>query len=260
MKRSQENWILMQGWEPASNAERSEVEQIAALDPVIRRRLEVIQALRDDLKSFRDEPECQYSTERLRDAIFSAGLKQERVSKGVLFGRLFAPMTMVAACAIAVFAWMNRPENFEPEKWLSFRSITEFSSSLKVLPAPSNPAILSEIKERLTAVSNRVAESTPAPISYKRVAEITRPQKIHRIRNRMGTAATVVVLNAIPPTKITQAMIQNPTPNLSPESGTGVGAYQQPNPVVVSAGTRDPHTGASVAIEAEKANDIVIGG
>lgn len=258
MKRSQENWIFSTGWDLATEAERIEVERAAALDPALKRQLDMVQMLRCDLKSIRDEPQCQYSTERLREAIFSAGLKQKQSVSAQWFGKVLAPVSLVAACTIGYLFLMSKPAGLDLQAWNGLDTVAEFGSQLQSIPVPTEFLSPSEAENRLVAISSGAANFSPEPVRAKMVAVAKRSRTQNR--SRMKNVAVMVTMNAAPLQSISHDVSESSVPTPVSIAHDPMESISPQTPVVVSAEKRDPHTGASVAMEAEKSNDIVIGG
>lgn len=141
-----------------------------------------LRAVKSDLLRLRSEiPECQLSTDRMRDAILNAGIKPKRN-----FWMWLAPASVVTACLAFVmifrsggdvvrgaedFAQLARPIN-QPEN--DIVSSPDIATASKSTSAGSQP----------TVVASKKGSAKPSPI--KRVAAFS-PGKAHKALDTAGT-------------------------------------------------------------------------
>jgi type IV secretory pathway VirB10-like protein len=163
------------------------------------REAEMLALMKEDLKALRDIPECQMSTERMRQAILNQGLKPKHplgwLSKnwGYLAG--------AAACTFAlamILPRLNQNQSdsatgIEPGTNYAAQSATESGSTLSAVePTPdAAPSSGRNLEETAPAAltSSRIAP-TPSQTEQRRRATAPRPtgsQRTSRLANRTRT-------------------------------------------------------------------------
>lgn len=90
---SRKDLIIKAGFGELSPDEQARLD---ALTPEEREQVEQVKMVRDGLKALRDVPECQMSSERLRDAILNQGVAPSRQSKPWTFAVFAAAAILVA--------------------------------------------------------------------------------------------------------------------------------------------------------------------
>lgn len=212
-----------------------------------------ISVLKEDLRAMNVVPECQYSVERLRDAILRDAQAVRPAKKGVW---AWVPgLCASAAAAFGVWFMMSSGENLrtaESIATVAMKPTVEVLNSvgLSIEESPSGRTLGSTINSRLKNLATRVAATDP-------LGMLSGPNKVSKNpRDRRGGYVTSRSRNVEAKKDLTASAATSPielTETVVLPSGPGV-------PVVVVNEGRDPETGASAAKEVTSSDDVVFGG
>lgn len=136
----------------------------------------VLNNLRSELRGLKEVPECQISTEHLRNAILNQGSGSKRTAPLMSFWKFAFP---VAACA-AIASWMmfgQKPISQTVQTPNStVATNTDHTSNPSLDSTPNESALTKDVKEEAT--SNDVV--TPPAVNDDRESHGKQPTKINR--------------------------------------------------------------------------------
>ncbi len=254
----------------------------------INREETILSNLKMELKNLGEVPECQLSTDRLRDAILAKGTMREPVSPFMNWWKFAVP---VAACAVLVAFVMQMPKGGSPVDLAGSSSIATNveipSAGLKpnvepndvVVPPVNEQVNPSADKEEIAplanselskkASQNKVNKNSQRNSSKPRQQFASRDtsEKPQALVSNAGDIASMALADTKPKSSSSVADLAAGAlkgfgkRNAAPAARTGAASKPEdssPKVVIVAAGT-DPNTRASNATEVDKKN-VVFGG
>jgi hypothetical protein len=278
MKKNLEDKLAMLAFEDLSPEEAQALEQEALHDPEAKIALFEYRQMREGLRAMADIPEHQLSSERLRDAILTQGLKPKSRSG---LGWLWMP---AAACALAFSFVAIR-------NMRASAGFQQFGGGGNVAVAPEHREdsifVQPESTTRFDAGKSQVAETFKAPSSTESsvAVESSSPtpvvRRTHRARHTVDVDALKAAVAAqfrddidsiSSPVKEesgrVMALSSAPAPQAK-ESGMALrggadaaatSAPQGSTKIILIDGSKDAATGAQRATEVESSSNVLVGG
>lgn len=238
--------------------EAAEIERQAMQDPEAAKALTSYREMSEGLRSLREVPEHQLSTERLRHAILSQGLAPRRASWG--FGRLLIPAGAVAMTVLGYMA-LNPSLRVQPQvvarpgigNRIVIGSGGQVASDSKVFENDLMKQFADELSGR-----GSLAERSSLPTDEPALKRNSSPPARARSRTRY-TGISVAATSYGP----------DPGPDGNIDGGgnpamASADSAPQPQPdnsgIVVIESDSERATGANRATEVDSARNVVIGG
>lgn len=250
-----EEELLQAAFGDLSDEEVSRVEREALADPVAAKAYASYREMRDGLRSLRDVPDHQLSTERLRHAILGQGLKPSR--RGWQFGWLMP----IGALAVGLFAFYAL--DLQRTATLEMATIDRKARSTVAKVADTNSGIESIVKEFNPKFDVANPEAYDGTVS----ADVLRSSgKRSGFRSNKGGGKFVIRVSSEP---------YGPVPDVQPSASVaklassgpssrdafaGGGPEAAESGIVVIEAERDGLTGANRATEVDSSRNVVIGG
>ena len=213
-----------------------------------REEMNAFASLRADLRALREVPDCQISTERMRDAVLKSEIRQRQDWRRWL---PLAAVPVAAALALVALNLAKAPD--APSRSNFAASEKPVSSPLVVrrtedtMPSTFDASDVAAFMLNATAFIDSLATDTEKATATTRTKRAkprinvrlasTRNQPVVRLATKKETAP-------VPATPVRS--IPAPT--------------NQPEPIVMISNEQDNNTGARRANEVETSHDVVIGG
>lgn len=247
--------ILELGFDELSEAEVTDLGVSLAGNESLRAELDAVRAMKADLRSLQSVPECQLSSERLRDAILSTGIKPKHRLKP-----LWVWATPLAAAALALIAFLRVFGVAEGDS-RDFREATNSVNRSAGANITSEPAEGSGPMafDRASDVnrSNMMVQRDPTEV--KSVASATQSGS-----KRVAASSSTRPRPTVKRTERPHA--RAPKGNESTPKAASVGPASVPGepettaPIIIISADRDAATGANRATEELEDSNVVIGG
>lgn len=255
MSRHNEDELIQLAFEDLQGQEQAAAKERLAADPHAQKMMAEYSAMREGLKSLRDIPECQLSTERLRDAILGQGLKPK--PRFSLAQWAFAPAAVLLV-AFGITMMANNRTSVTPSSSTAFVEKPSHASTdlgpVASLTAPSPHETLVPTPERLRETVQVVSKTTDSAVrSTAKVPAVTlasAPAPVKAPRNNQKEAEFVAPISAANGIECA----------IPPDSLAMTVTSETSAPIVVIGEESDLETGASRAMEVETPKNVVIGG
>ena len=255
--KSRKDLIIKAGFGELSPGDQAKLD---ALTPEEREQVEQVKIVRDGLKALRDVPECQMSSERLRDAILNQGVAPSRQSRPWAFA-------VVAAAAILVAYFGAQLDVLgEPDTVSVVDPVSTGVALQDVIPLLGSVDPSLGTSEDSGGDENPILPSDPAITDV--VARVI--PNTGRVRTSRGTSRDEDTVDwGIPlwqgsseggmaPVNFDPQPDSDFFPAFSADAGSQDDEYSD-NLVVIDY-VENPDTGAFVATEVETFGDVVFGG
>jgi len=250
----------------------------------INREETILTNLKLELKNLGEVPECQLSSDRLRDAILSKGTMREPVSPFANWWKFAVPVAACAALAVFVLQMPRSQVIDEPDTQGSIATKLEQPSATLENKIEPNDVVVPPVTEQSAKVEivlpidqpTIVKKTSPSTVKNSR-RPVTKPRPQYASRTTVSDQAGV---GAPSPAAMADMVAADLKPKSSPSvAGIAAGALEgfenrdsgstsrgsaakpdesSPKVVIVTAGT-NPDTRASNATEVDKKN-VVFGG
>ncbi len=260
MNRRAKDLLLKAAFGEANERDRAELEGLTARDSAAREESELLRSLRSDLVSLRGVPACQVSTERMRDAVLRAGMKQRPASSG------WAWVLGPALGALAAFGALSYGHRQSP----SLRGFETLPPSAVALSKPVDelfPKAALSLPHSAPVAATKMEkvvgpEAQPAPAA-NRLALAAAPRQRRSAASALRTAedgaratgASHGSTVAAPPPAASKTMTAS-----AMVAGVGPAPAADDAPVVIVSSVPNNDTGAPDAAENDKGNHVVFGG
>jgi hypothetical protein len=243
-------------------------------DPSLTKEADVYREMREDLASFRDVPEMQFSVERLRSAILDQGIQPKR-DRAPWLTWLLAPTAVASVLALG-FVLTNgvnrKTQIVMAEPTVAMKS--EQKSYFESKPDPSDFQV-TQMKEQTVFTpspsrSDEVLQRSRSRIVNNDASSPARSRTRVRLANtpRRSKTAIIVASNAVSPlsSESTSPSVSNPV--MDTDAMT-VARMPQPKistpsiseaPLVLIDSSQDSGVGAAVATEVTNPTNVIIGG
>lgn len=204
---------------------------VSDLTPEEKAELAHLASIKEVLVSLKNVPECQLSSDRLRDAILNKGVKRKS-SLG------WTTMVATAACAVVGVLFVNQIREVEPSQQVALNEKT-------------SPAVLNSIPENSLELFSTDVKDKESVLPKNDALPVMRSiRKSHGANPSRSTKSTILLaLNTTP--------IEEDVEIVSAGFGT---ASSSASGVVVVDSAYLAETGAYEAVELEAFGDVVFGG
>ncbi|MFY9233300.1 MAG: hypothetical protein WAO58_02460 [Fimbriimonadaceae bacterium] len=249
-----EEELLQAAFGDLSDEEIARVEREALEDPVAAKAYASYREMRDGLKSLRDVPDHQLSTERLRHAILGQGLKPSR--QGWQFGWLMP----IGALAVGLFAFYAL--DFRRTSTPEIAAIGDKAGSTVANVVDTNSGIESIVEEFNPNLDVANPESYDGTVS----ADVPRSSAKRVAPRSSGRRDFVIRVSPEPYGPVPDVQPSAPSANLASSGPSGRDAFggggqeAAESGIVVIEAERDGLTGANRATEVDSSRNVVIGG
>ncbi|MBV6456942.1 MAG: hypothetical protein HONBIEJF_00047 [Fimbriimonadaceae bacterium] len=212
-----------------------------------------LRAVKSDLLRLKTElPECQLSTERMRDAILNAGIKPKRS-----YWNWLAPASAVTACLAFVMIFRSGSESVRGAEDIA-KAVPPIFEKPVSDTADSNPSTPSIAKSSSKPIEEIVvaSKSSPKPkAAVKRVAVRDKSADANSER-KSGTSSSMALAQTTPKAESTEAATDTMV------ATTALGPWdkaEEPGVIVIDT-QEDLNTGANRASEVATPSNVVISG
>jgi hypothetical protein len=259
MNRKLEDELLQAAFGDLSPDEEARIAREASADPEAAKTYALYTDMKEGLKSMRDLPEHQLSTDRLRHAILQQGLKPKRTGWGL--GWTLFPAAAAAATVLGYLAMTKQPSVDGEQRPVA-------SNTKKDKPLFENTA--SNKAPNIERPDNWMSfEQTPFGEDPTIGTDVSVRSAGNR-RSRSGSGIRLVARNT-EPIRVSDEVYGPPVPPTPTNINAGGGARTanaSAGPAVVNTdpgivvieNDRDRETGANRAKEVDSAKNVVIGG
>ncbi|MCH7905674.1 MAG: hypothetical protein IH944_14055 [Armatimonadetes bacterium] len=260
--KSRRDLIIKAGFGELSPGDQAKLD---SLSPEEFEQVEQVKKVREGLKALREVPECQMSSERLRDAILNQGVVPSRQSKPWTFA-------IVAAAAILVVFFGSQLDVLVPGDTVSSLDSGDPESGLEGVLPPADGDIVNPDENGDTEPSESGAangNSLVAVLDASVATNVGRFRPSNNSASRAGSRADDTEEWGVPPwqrgSEGGMSLVRfDPLPDseVFPTflAATGSQDDEYSDNLVVIDYVEDPDTGAFVATEVETFGDVVFGG
>ena len=260
--KSRRDLIIKAGFGELSSDEQGRLE---FLSPEEIEQVEQLKKVREGLKALREVPDCQMSSERLRDAILNQGVAPSRQSRPWTFA-------VVAAAAILVVFFGSQLDVLVPGDTVSSLDSGDPESDLGAVLPPDTGGIVNSDGIGNTEPSESGAangESFVAVLGASVAANVGRFRPSNNSASRGGSRADDTEEWGVPPWQGGPGGSMSFV-NFDPQPDFDVGLHflapadplddEYSDNLIVVDYVENPDTGAFVATEVETFGDVVFGG
>jgi len=248
MKGNLEDRLAQFAFGEISPSEATELEQILERDPEARRAYQTYKQMKVGLKSLSEVPEDQFSTERLRDAILTQGLKPAPIKRPNPIVWMWMPL---AASVLGFMMVYERNTLFRHKVSPQIVMCANLSKSRSAVAFELVISVDHIVRVATTVGESKLKNPIPSMAVHRHHG--------HRVKPEPDT--NVIYADW-------EGMDDNVTPS-SPDHGPSLAsrsmqtksmAASESSPIVFIESDRDAQTGAQKATEVGNASNVLVGG
>lgn len=213
-----------------------------------RQEMEAFASLRTDLRALREVPDCQISTERMRDAVLKAEIRQRQD------WRRWLPLAAVPAAAVLALVALNLAKAPDAP------AVNHLAASEKPISTPLVVRRTDDTTPTTFDASDVAAFMLNATAFVDSLATETEPKPTApRTKRNKTRISTRLVSSRTQPSARLSSKKEAPTAPVAAVRSIPA-PTDQPEPIVMISNEQDNNTGARRANEVETSHDVVIGG